>query len=142
MRKRIVAFGLIAALSLGYALWGTAQDVPSAVRVLGLFEVGVALADVTSSYDVPLVDRSPEPGLEPYDLIVILPRGIDNGSARQIWVVSAGRSELASVVAASLNVLTGIVDQVFAGIGEAVDVSEDLWPCLLWAVYSTRGWIR
>ena len=113
-----------------------------ALRSVGLFDVGVALADVASSYDDPLVDRIPEEGENPHDLIVILPRGLDDGSMRQIWVVSAGLSSLSPIVTASLEVLTGIVDQVFGGAGEAIDVSEDLWPCLLWATYSMKGWIR
>ena len=113
-----------------------------ALRSVGLFEVGVTLSDVTSSYDDPLADWSLEEEEEPYDLIVVLPRGLDDGSISQIWIVSAGVSNLSQGVFAALNAAAGIVDQVFAGIGEAIDVSEDLWPCLLWAVYSTKGWIR
>jgi len=113
-----------------------------ALRSVGLFDVGVALADVTSSYEDPLVGREPEEGGELYDLIVVLPRGLDDGSVRQIWIVSAGLDALSPSVATGLGVLSGVVDRVFDGIGEAIDVSEDLWPCLLWAVYSTNGWIR
>jgi hypothetical protein len=113
-----------------------------ALRSVGLFDVGVALADVTSSYDDPLADKDPGEAEEAYDLIVILPRGLDDGSMNQIWIVSAGLSSLPPIVTTALELLTGIVDQVFAGAGEAIDVSEDLWPCLLWAAHSTKGWIR
>ncbi len=113
-----------------------------ALRSVGMFDVGVALADVTSSYDDPLADRRPEEGGELYDLILVLPRGLDDGSIRQIWIVSAGFDALSPGVAAGLGIVAGILDQVFAGIGEATDVSEDLWPCFLWAVYSMKGWIR
>jgi len=113
-----------------------------ALRSVGLFEVGVTLSDVASSYDDPLADWSLAEEEELYDLIVVLPRGLDDGSISQIWIVSAGVSNLSQGVFAALNAAAGIVDQVFAGIGEAIDVSEDLWPCLLWAVYSTKGWIR
>ena len=112
------------------------------LRSVGLFDVAVTLAEVVGNYDDPLGDRTPEEGEEPFDLIVILPRGLDDGSIGRIWVVSAGLSSLSPIVTASVDMLTGIVDQVFTGIGEAIDVSEDLWPCLLWAVYSTKGWIR
>ncbi len=167
MPKRLKTLLLmLVALAMAIPLISLSQDAPPLVRVLvvdetktfastmrvaglvgglrsvGLFDVGVALADVASSYDDPLADRSLEEGEEPHDLIVILPRGLDDGSVRQIWLVSAGLSSLSPSVTASLDVLTGILDQVFAGIGEAIDVSEDLWPCLLWAVYSTKGWIR
>jgi len=113
-----------------------------ALRSVGMFDVGVALADVASSYDDPLAERTPEEGEGAYDLIVILPRGLDDGSIGQIWIVSNGLDQLTPVVAGSLSVLSAVIDEVFAGIGEATDVSEDLWPCLLWAVYSTKGWIR
>ncbi len=112
------------------------------LRSVGLFDVGVALADVTSSYDDPLAGREPDEGGELYDLIVVLPRGLDDGSIRQIWIVSAGLDDLSPSVAAGLGVVADVLEQVFAGIGEAIDVSEDLWPCLLWAVYSANGWIR
>ena len=113
-----------------------------ALRAVGLFDVGVTLADVASSYDDPLADRMPEEGEDSYDLIFVLPLGLDDGSIGQIWIVSAGLSSLSPAVRTALDIAAGIVDQVFAGIGEAIDVSEDLWPCLLWAVYETKGWIR
>ena len=167
MPKRSLIMSLaVIALMIAIALGALAQEAPALVRVLvvdetktfnstmrvaglvgalrsvGLFDVGVALADVTSSYDDPLAGRAPEEGEEAYDLIVVLPRGLDDGSIGQIWIVSAGLSSLSPGVSAALDVAEGIVDQVFAGIGEGTDVSEDLWPCLLWAVYSTKGWIR
>ena len=113
-----------------------------ALRSFGTFEVGVALADVTTDYDDPLAGRSLADGEDPYDLIVILPRGLDDGSNGQIWIVSDGLSALPPSVAASLPVVSGIVEQVFGGLGESIDVSEDLWPCLLWAVYEVNGWMR
>lgn len=113
-----------------------------ALRSVGMFDVDVALADVASSYDDPLAGREPEEGGELYELIAVLPRGLDDGSVHQIWIVSAGLDDLSPAVAAALDIASGILEQVFAGIGEATDVSEDLWPCLLWAVYSTNGWVR
>jgi len=166
MSRQSMVVGWMCVLVVSIGLMASAQLAPEAVRVLvvdetktfastmrvaglvgalrsvGLFDVGVALADVTSSYDDPLAGRTPEGGENPHDLIVILPRGLDDGSMRQIWIVSAGMSSLPPIVTTSLELLTGIVDQVFAGAGEAIDVSEDLWPCLLWAVYSLKGWIR
>jgi hypothetical protein len=167
MPKRLkIALTALAALWMALPLTSLSQETPPLVRVLvvdetktfastmrvaglvgalrsaGLFDVGVALADVTSSYDDPLAGRDPGEAEEAYDLIVILPRGLDDGSMSQIWIVSAGMSSLPPIVTTSLDLLTGIVDQVFAGAGEAIDVSEDLWPCLLWAAYSTKGWIR
>jgi len=166
MSRRSMVVGWTFVLVIAAALAASAQPAPEPIRVLvvdetktfdstmrvaglvgalrlvGLFDVGVALADVASSYDDPLAGREPDEGGELYDLIVVLPRGLDDGSIRQIWIVSAGLDDLSPSVAAALDIASGIVDRVFTGIGEATDVSEDLWPCLLWAVYSTNGWIR
>ncbi len=167
MKKRwtilmLVVSGIMAMVPL----WGVAQEAPPLVRVLvvdetktftstmlvagligglrsaGMFDVNVALGDVSTNYDDPLAGRLPADGEGPYDLMVILPRGLDDGSIDQIWIVSAGLHELMPPVAAGVNAVAGMVDLVFAGIGEAIDVSEDLWPGLLWAVYATKGWIR
>jgi len=166
MSRRSMVVGWTCILVIAAALAASAQPAPEPIRVLvvdetktfdstmrvaglvgalrlvGLFDVGVALADVASSYDDPLAGREPDEGGELYDLIVVLPRGLDDGSIRQIWIVSAGLDDLSPSVAAGLGIASGIVDRVFAGIGEATDVTEDLWPCLLWAVYSTNGWVR
>jgi hypothetical protein len=163
MSQRIAMLALIGLLLLGWSGALAAQDFPEGVRVLlvdetktfastmrvaglvkglrlvGPFDVEVVLADVASSYDDPLSGKAAS---EPYDVILVLPRGLDDGSVRQIWIVTAGLDDLPAGVAGALDVLSGIIDQVFAGIGEAIDVSEDLWPGLLWSVYATEGWIR
>jgi len=164
MRRRIAMSTLIGLLLLGWSGALAAQDGPDRVRVLlidetktfastmrvaglvkglrliGLFDVEVVIADVESSYDDPLFGKTAS---EPYDVILVLPRGLDDGSVHQIWTVSAGLDDLpAGITAVALDALSGIVDQVFAGIGEAIDVSEDLWPGLLWSIYATEGWIR
>jgi len=163
-RSRIV--GWIGALVAAVVFAASAQPEPAPVRVLvvdetktfdltmrvaglvgalrttGAFEVGVKLADVATSFDDPLAGRTPEEGEAPYDLIVVLPRGLDDGSIRQIWIVSDGMNALSPIVAASLPGLSDVIDRVFAGIGAAIDVSEDLWPCWLWAAYAMTGWVR
>ena len=113
-----------------------------ALRSVGTFDVKIALADVTSNYDDPLAGRVRDEDEEPYDLIAILPRGLDDGSIDAIWVVSAGLDSLSPTVAAGVGMLSVLVDQVFARIAEAIDVTEDLWPCLLWSLYSMKGWMR
>jgi len=113
-----------------------------ALRQVGMFDVGVTLADVTSSYDDPLHGRTPADDEDPYDLIVILPRGLDDNSIGQVWIVSAGVDSLSPIVVAGIDMLSVLVGQVFSGTAEAIDVTEDLWPGLLWAVYEPKGWIR
>ena len=111
-----------------------------ALRQMGLFEVGVALGDVTTSYDDPLAGQ--EPNAEPYDLAVILPRGLDDGSIASIWIVSNGLDLLAPPVRAGVEVISQVIEQVYAGIASAVDVHEDLFPAFLWGLYVMEGWMK
>lgn len=157
---------LIGLLLLGGAVSGAAQEAPAPVRILvvdetktflstmrvaglvgGLrqlptFEVDVRLADVDSNWADPLAGERPSEGASPYDIMVIIPRGIDDGSMQWIWLVTGWLDFLAPQTRAGLEAVSLIVDQVFADVAEAIDVSEDLWPCLLWAAYTTKGWIR
>jgi hypothetical protein len=166
MRKQIAMLLLIGLLSLGWVASAAAQGVPAPVRVLvvdetktflstirvaglvgalkqlPLFEVEVRLADVDSGWDDPLVGERLPADVAPYDAIVIVSRGVDDGSIPWIWLVTGRIDALAPQVRAGFDAISQVVDQVFAGIGEAIDVSDDLWPGLLWAAYSKQGWIR
>jgi len=166
MRRWMILLVAVSAVMATMALGGLSQQAASPVRVLvvdqtktftstmrvaglvgglrsmGIFEVGVVLGETQSAYGDPLAEQLPQEAEAPYDLIAILPRGLDDGTTTAIWVVSAGLGALSPNVAGALTALTGTIDLVFAEIGEAIDVSEDLWPGLLWAVYATKGWIR
>ena len=109
------------------------------LRKTGMVNVSVELIDVESSYENPLSGIAlPE---EPHDIILIIPKGIDDGSVKQIWLVTRFFEET-SPEFAGLTALSGIIDQIFQGIAEAVDVSEDLWPGFYAALYLKQGWLR
>ena len=111
-----------------------------ALKGFPLFEVSVRLVDVESSYEDPLGGALPDQA--PFDIILILPRGLDDRSVTQIWLVTSGLDELAPPVRAGLTAVSQVLDQVFQGIGEAIDVTEDLWPGLLSALYQKKGLLR
>jgi hypothetical protein len=113
-----------------------------ALKGVGLYEIDVEVADVVSSYDDPLDGLNPDPASESYDLMLIIPRGLDDGSVATIWIVSDGLLQLAAHVRAGVELLSALVDQVFTGIGRAVDVYEDLFPGFFWALYVNQGWMR
>jgi hypothetical protein len=166
MRKQIATLWLIGLMALGWAVFVVAQEIPTPVRILvvdetktflstmrvaglvgglrqiPLFEVEVRLADVDSSWDDPFAAEGLPEGATPYDVIVIIPRGVDDASIPWIWVVTGWIDTLAPQVRSGLEAISQILNQVFAGVGEAIDVSEDLWPGLLAAAYSAKGWIR
>jgi len=109
---------------------------------MGLFDVSVKLVDVLSSYDNPLKTERLDSGQAPFDVILVLPRGLDDGSVGQIWLATAGLESLTPTVRAGVAAVSHVVDQVFQGLAEAIDVSEDLWPGLLAALYLQEGWLR
>jgi len=113
-----------------------------ALRKMGLFDVSVKLVDVLSSYDDPLMIEQLDPGQAPFDVIVVLPRGLDDGLVGQIWLATEGLESLTPKVRTGVDATSYIVDQVFQGLAEAIDVSEDLWPGLLAALYLKGGWLR
>lgn len=110
------------------------------LREVGGIEVDVRLSDVTSAYEDPLDDIDPEG--EPYDLILIVPRGIDDGSVDFVWLVSAWLDGLTPHVRAGVELVTHFVDQIFGDATTALDVYDDLFAGCLWALYEKRGWMR
>ncbi|MBN1858544.1 hypothetical protein JW848_04990 [Candidatus Bipolaricaulota bacterium] len=122
----------------------------STLRVAGLaktirdfegasLELTIRLADVHSSYDDPLEDAVPEAA---FDLIIIVPRGIDDGSVRQIWILTTLASSPPNPLWEAVELLSLVVDAVFEGIAAAVDPMEDLWPAMLSAGYAAQGWLQ
>ncbi len=166
MRTRLGVLCLIGALLLVWMIPAMGQDTPPTIRLLlvdetktftstmkvagtigalrqmGLFEVSVRLADVATDYDDPLAGIAPEPDQNPYHLILILPRGLDTKTNVSIWLVSNGLDTLSPLVRGAVDLISNVVDQVFAGSGQTIDVSEDLWPGFLWAAHVSKGWIQ
>jgi hypothetical protein len=165
MRSKAFVF-VVAVATIAVGALGVSQAVPEVSRLLvvdetktfastmrvvglvkllkgvGLFEVDVQLVDVESSYDDPLAGRRLDPAVEPYDLMLIVPRGVDDGSVRTIWIVSDGLILLAPHVQVGVATLSELTDLVFDGLGAAIDVYEDLFPGFLWALYVNEGWMR
>jgi len=109
------------------------------LRKAGMVDLFVELVDVESSYGDPLAGLATAE--EPYDIILIIPKGIDDGSVAQIWLVTRFFEE-ASPEYSGLLALSGIIDQIFQGLATAINVSEDLWPGGYAALYLQQGWLR
>ena len=166
MKTKLGLLCLIGALLLGWSLATLGQELPPAIRLLlidetktftstmkvagtigalrqmGLFDVSVRLADVESDYDDPLDGMDPEPEQDPFDLILVLPPGLDTKTNVSIWLVSNRLDSLSPFVRGGVDLVSKVVDEVFTGSGKTLDVSEDLWPGFLWAVHVSKGWIQ
>lgn len=103
------------------------------------FETMVKFADVRSSFDDPLFGVEPEG--KPYDIIIVIPRGIDDGTVKQVWLVTRWLPRLSSQVRRAVEMISTYIDRIFSGVAEATDITEDLFVGLLSAVYVARGWL-
>lgn len=166
MKTRFGVFFLIGAMVLGWGSLAVGQELPPTVRVLlidetktftstmkvagtigalrqmGLFDLSVRLADVETDYSDPLAGILPEKDQEPFDLILILPRGLDTRTDVSIWLVSNALNTLSPFTLGAVDLISTVVDQVFASSGQTMNVSEDLWPGLLQASYVLKGWME
>ena len=106
----------------------------------GLADVTVLLADDLGSFDDPLMDR-PMPD-EPYDLILVFPRGVDDGTAYAVWMLVGGAPSVTAGIEQALALLSEGVGTAFGGTVSAMGPTDDLWAGLTAALYIQMGWLR
>lgn len=114
------------------------QVLASLLKKTGQFELFAKFVEVSSSFDDPLQ------GLEPdrrYDLILIIPRGIDDNTVRQLWVVSRPFPEISEGLRRAIGLLKQLAGRVFTGAAEAVDVTDDLIPGYFATIFIREGWL-
>jgi len=110
------------------------------IKQSGLADVTVVLADDLGSFDDPLVGRPlPE---EPYDLVLIFPRGVDDGTAYAVWMLVGGDSSEAAGIDQALALLSEGIRTAFGGTVSAMGATDDLWAGLTTALYVQMGWLR
>jgi hypothetical protein len=110
------------------------------IRQSGVAEVTMILAEDLGPFDDPLADLSrPE---VPYDLILVVPRGVDDGTATRIWILMPGDPTQDPLSAQALDLLREGIDLTFAGIASAVGPVDDLWAALAASLYRSEGWLR
>jgi len=102
----------------------------------------VLFADVQSGCHDPLACRTPSDGLEPYDILVVIPRGIDDGTVDWVWVLSDGPTNPALPLFEGLETVRQILGLVFEGAVRPMGVFDDLLLGVLYETYTARGWTR
>ena len=112
-----------------------------AVRSTGMFDLDVRFSSETCPYDDPLACEVDIPAT-PYDVVVIIPRGIDDGTASTVWLVTGILPWTSPEGWPAVAAVGGMIDQVFAGLASAVDPSADLWPAFAASLYQAQGWLR
>lgn len=103
-----------------------------------LFDLSAQIAVVDTGFENPLQDAIPD---RRYDIILIIPRTIEHGTVRQLWIITRPHSEISPHLNAAIASLKEIADAVFADIAKAVDVTEDLVPGFFAAFFIKEEWL-
>lgn len=109
-----------------------------ALKRTGLFNLSAKVVEVESSFVDPLQ------GLEPdrrYDLILIIPRGLDDQTVRQLWLVTRPFPELSPALRSAVALAKAVSDKIFTRVAEAVDVTDDLIPGFFATLFIREGWL-
>lgn len=109
-----------------------------AINRTGLFDLSARIVEVDSSFADPLQ------GLEPdrrYDAILIVPRGIDDHTVRQLWIATRPLSQVSAELRQAVGLLKEIANKVFQDAAEAVDVTDDLIPGFFATIFIREGWL-
>jgi hypothetical protein len=111
-----------------------------AIRQSGLAELAVLFSDAVSPYDDPLAGR-PQPAA-PFDLILVVPQGVGNGTANVVWLLVAGNPQVDPTASSALKLLGAGMSLVFGSNVRGAGPLDDLWATLTASLYVANGWLR
>ncbi len=111
-----------------------------AIRQSGLAEVSVIFSDATSPFADPLV-RQPLP-TAPFDLIIVIPRGVGDGTSDVVWLLVAGSPSANPAASSALSLLSSGMGLAFGGGVRGLGPLDDLWATLTASLYAAEGWLR
>ncbi len=111
-----------------------------ALQESGLFHFDAKIVSVQSSYDDPLGVNATE---KRYELIAIVPRGIEDGSVPYIWLITKPigpqtRPELLQ----GIELIRQRVAQGSGGLLKALTVMDDGALGIFASVFEHHGWLR
>ena len=111
-----------------------------ALQESGLFNFDAKIVSVQSSYDDPLGVNLTE---KRYELIVIVPRGIEDGSVPQVWMITRpiGPQTRPQLLTA-MELVRQRVEQGSAGLFKALTVMDDGALGIFSSVFERHGWLK
>lgn len=115
------------------------QILAQALLETDLFQLEAKIVDVPSSFHDPL-------GLNPtekkYELILIIPRGLEDGSLRQLWIATQPIThKTRPQLMVAIETIKSLIAQGTAGRLEALGVMDDLIPAWFAAIFARNGWL-
>jgi hypothetical protein len=110
------------------------------IRQSGLADVTVLFTDEESPFADPLLGR-PAPGA-PFDLIIIVPRGIGDGSCDFVWLLIGWDTLTAPAASAAAEALNSGIKLAFGNAVRGLGLFDDLWATLTAAFFVGEGWLH
>lgn len=116
------------------------QAYARALQESGLFNFDAKIVQVESSYDDPL---GVNPTDKKYELIAIVPRGIEDGSVPQVWLITKpiGPQTRPELLAA-IELIRQRVAQGSGGLFKALTVLDDSALGIFSSVFDRHGWLK
>jgi len=111
------------------------------LRASGAVDVVVQFCDAPSVYDTPDI-REDVSSAEPFDVIIIVPCGIDDGTADRVWIVTNVLPDSPQQLWEQVVLLRMVLDEAFTGLAHGVDPTVDLWAGFTASLYASQGWLR
>ena len=111
-----------------------------AIRQSGLADVSAVFVDALSPYEDPLAGR-PAPD-EAYDLVLIIPRGVGDGTTDIVWALAGNALAANPELASSFSLLSTGIGLAFNGAVRVQGPLDDLWAFFTSALYVAEGWLR
>jgi len=109
-----------------------------ALNQTGLFDLSAQIVAVDTGFENPLQDAVPD---RDYNIILIIPRAIEHGTVKQLWVITRSFTEISPQLCAVIACLKETANAVFANVAEAIDVTEDLIPGFFAALFIKEEWL-
>jgi len=109
-----------------------------AIKRTELFDLSAKIIDVSSSYDDPLQGEEPD---KRYDVVLIVPTGIDDGTVKQIWIATRPFPEISEELRGAVGTIKEMANGIFRGAAKAVDVTDDLIPGYFATLFIKEGWL-
>jgi hypothetical protein len=111
-----------------------------AIRQSGLADVSVIFSDAASPFADPLAGK-PAPEL-PFDLAILIPRGVGDGTADIVWLLVGGGLAMDSQALPALSALRTGIELALGGAVRALGPLDDLWATIMASLYVAEGWLR
>lgn len=105
-----------------------------------LFQMEAKVVQVRSSFDDPL---GPNVSEKQYEMILVIPRGLEDGSLRQLWIATRPIThQTRPELMAAMETVKSLIAQGSGGLLEAVGVMDDALPAWFAAIFLWHGWLK